>query len=317
MAEREKILINAEIHPDGLRCLDDAGYDCVVVPESDPSQSHAQAPGVVGMVANASLKLDDAFFARAAKLRVVGRMGVGYDNVDVEAAKRRGIRVVNTPLPVIEPVAEQTLLFLLALARKLIPGHDAVRAGKWRDPSNIPGPELKGKCLGLVGMGNTARRVAEIAVRGFGMNVVYFDKVARPEVETELGARKLSLDQVLSSSDFVSVHVNLSPETRGLIGAPELGRMKKGAFFVNLSRGPVVDEQALVAALESGRLGGAGLDVFGDEPPGAKNPLLALPNVVFSPHIGGASQESKRGCSMVALDVIRVLKGEKPAHLVC
>lgn len=189
-----------------------------------------------------------------------------------------------------------------------------MRAGKWREPGNMPGPELKSKVLGLVGLGNTARRVAEIAVRGFEMTGVYFDKLARPDAEAALGLKRLSFDEVLAARDFVSVHVNLSPETRGLIGAAQFARMTKGAFFVNLARGPVVDEQALVDSLRSGHLGGAGLNVFAVEPPGAAHPLYELPNVVLAQHIGGASWESKRGCSMVALDIVRVLRGEEPVH---
>ncbi len=314
MSKREKILITTEIHPDGLRHLKDAGYECVVVPESDPAQTHAAAPEVVGIVANASFKFDEAFFSRAAQLRVLGRKGVGYDNVDIEAARRRRIRVVNTPLSVIEPVAEQAILFFLALARRLIPGDGAVRAGRWREPGNLPGAELKGKVLALIGLGNTARRVAEIAVRGFTMSCVYFDKVARPEAEAALGLQRLGFDEALAAGDFVSVHVNLSSETRGFIGAQQFACMKKGAFFVNLARGPVVDERALLEALRSGHLGGAGLDVFEVEPPGASNPLLRLPNVVLSPHIGGASTESLRGGSMVTLDIVRILRGEEPVH---
>lgn len=310
------ILINAEIHPDGTRHLEEAGYECVVVPESNPEASYAAAPGIVGMVANASLKLDESFFALAPQLRVIGRMGVGYDNVDTQAAQLRGIRVVNTPLPVIEPVAEQTMLFFLALARRLIPGHSAVTAGRWREASNIPGAELKGKTLGLIGLGNTGRRVAEIAVRGFGMQGVYFDLQPRPDVEAALGLTRLDLEAALGVSDFVSVHVNLTPQTRGFIGARQFKAMKRGAIFVNVARGPVVDEAALVEALRSGHLGGAGLDVFAVEPPSASHPLLSMPNVVVSPHVGGASLESKRGCSMVVLDIIRVLRGEPPVHRV-
>lgn len=203
-------------------------------------------------------------------------------------------------------------MLMLAVARRLIAGDRAVREGRWREPATAPGPELKGKTLGLVGLGNTGRRVAEVAVQGFGMRCVYFDKLERPDAERSLGLRRLPLDGVLAEGDFVSLHVNLSPETRGMIGARELGLMKPGAIFINVSRGAVVDEAALVEALRSGRLGGAGLDVFAREPPGAENPLLALPNVVVAPHVGGASWESKRGCSMVAEDVVRLLRGEEP-----
>jgi glyoxylate reductase len=314
---RARILVNAAMHPDGLKVLEAAGFETVVVLESDPEGSHREAPGAVGMVANASLPIDDAFLAKAPQLRVVGRMGVGYDNVDTEALRRRGVRLVNTPLPVIEPVAEHTLMLMLALARRLLPGDRAVREGRWRTPETLPGPELRGKTLGVIGFGNTGRRVAEIAALGFGMKVLYFDQAARPEAEQALGAARRELHPLLGESDFVSLHLSLTPATRGFLGAREFGAMKPGAYFINLARGPVVDEAALLEALRTGRLAGAGLDVFTVEPPRPDNPLLGLPNVVLAPHVGGASTESKRGCSMVAEDVVRVLRGEAPRHLVC
>jgi phosphoglycerate dehydrogenase-like enzyme len=310
----DRILVNAVLNPEGHRLLADAGYETVIVPEADVEGSCAAAQGCVGMVANASLVLDEAFFVQCPRLRVVGRMGVGYDTVDVAAAARHGVRVVNTPLSIIEPVAEHAIMLLLALARRLIPGDRAVREGRWREPGNMPGPELRGKTLGLVGFGNTGRRTAEIAALGLGMKIAYHDVAAKPEAERTLGARRLPLDELLSASDFVSVHVILSPATRNLIDARALGLMKPGAFLVNLSRGPVVDEAALVEALRSGRLAGAGLDVYQIEPPGASSPLLSLPNVVLTPHVGGASIEGKHGSSMVVLDILRVLRGEEPAH---
>ncbi len=314
MSSSNRILVNALMHPDGLKFLEENGYRPVVVPEEDPAGSRAAAPECIALVANASFPVNEEFFAHAPLLQVVGRMGVGYDNVDVAAARSRGIRVVNTPFPVIEPVAEHTILLFLAVARRLVAGDRAVREGRWRGPDNLPGPELFGKNLGLIGLGNTGRRVAEIVVRGFGMKGAYFDRVARPEAEKELGLRRLPLEDLLAQSDFVSVHVNLSPETRGLLNARTFAAAKPGCIFVNLSRGPVVDEEALAAALRSGRLGGAGLDVFVQEPPPKDHPLLSLPNVVVAPHVGGGSWESKRGCSMVVQDIVRILRGEEPVH---
>ncbi|MGH9361452.1 MAG: hydroxyacid dehydrogenase [Thermoanaerobaculia bacterium] len=314
MTEKPKILVNCLMHEDGLAVLAREGCEAIIVPESDPQASWDRVPPCAGMVANASLALDDRFFAAAPRLRVVGRHGVGYDNVDLEAARRRGIRVVNTPLPIIEPVAEHAAMLLLAAARRLTQGHAAVRAGRWRAPDNLPGPELAGKTLGLVGLGNTGRRLAEIAVLGFKMEVLYFDRVARPEAEKALGARRASFEEVLAGSDFVSLHVNLSSETRRLIDARAFSLMKPGVIFINAARGPLVDEAALIEALDSGRVAGAGLDVFVEEPPPADHPLLRHPNVVLTPHVAGGSNESKRGCSMVALDVVKVLRGQEPAH---
>jgi phosphoglycerate dehydrogenase-like enzyme len=310
----QKILINAEMHADAWRFLEERGYGCIYVPMSDPDGARRAVADCAGMVANAILPIDDAFLLLAPGLRVVGRMGVGYDNVDVEAAARRGVRVVNTPLPIIEPVAEHTVLLLLAVARKLAIGDRAVRDGRWREADTLPGPELAGKTLGLVGLGNTGQRVAEIAALGFGMRVVYFDRVARPAIEEKLGAERLALEALLGKSDFVSLHVNLSPETRRLIDRRALGLFKPGAVLINVARGAVVDEAALVEALRSGRLAGAGLDVFESEPPARDNPLFDLTNVVLTPHVAGASAESRLGCSMVVKDIVRVLEGDAPEH---
>ena len=314
MKEKEKVLINCVMHEEGLGVFAKEGYEAIIVPESDPQASWDNVGPCVAMVANASLPIDERFFAAAPRLRVVGRHGVGYDNVDIEAARGRGVRVVNTPLPIIEPVAEHVIMLLLAVTRRLLPGYLAVREGRWRGSDNAPGKELAGKTLGLVGLGNTGRRVAEIAALGFKMNIVYFDKIQRPEAEKNYGAERRSFEEVLASSDFISLHVNLSAETRRLIDARAFSLMKPGAIFINAARGAMVDEEALVSALDSGRLAGAGIDVFDREPPGADHPLLRHPQVVYTPHVAGGSTESKRGCSLVALDVVKVLRGQPPAH---
>jgi D-3-phosphoglycerate dehydrogenase len=312
----QKILVNAPLHPDGVRYLVEAGFEPVVVREEEPQASHREAPDCLGMVANASLPINGAFFSLARRLKVVGRMGVGYDNVDTEAARRHGVRVVNTPLPVIEPVAEHTFLLLLALVRRLVAGDRDARLGRFRQPENQPGPELAGKVLGIVGMGGTGRRVAEIARLGFRMEVLYCDQVARPAVEKDLGARRVSFDDLLRQSDAVSLHVNLSPSTHHLIDARALSLMKPQAYLLNLARGAVVDEAALVQALEAGRIAGAGLDVYEQEPPPREHRLWQLPNVVLTPHRAGFSHESIRGCSMVVEDIVRVLRGEEPRFAV-
>lgn len=308
----KRILVNAPAHPDALRFLREAGFEPVVVEEQDPAASLREAPRSVGMVANASLPIDDAFFELAPAMKVVGRMGVGCDNVDLAAATRRCVRVVNTPLPIIEPVAEHTFALILGLVRRVLVGDRAAREGRFREPSNAPDVELRGRTLGVVGMGNTGRRVAEIARRGFAMDVLYVDEEARPEVEEELGAHRVSLEELLSRSDFVSLHVSLSPATHHLIDREALRRMKAGSYLVNVARGPIVDETALLEALESGKLAGVGLDVFEQEPPPPDHPLWQRTEVLVTPHRAGWSRESHLGCSMVVEDVVRVLRGEEP-----
>ena len=312
MTER-RVLINCEVREVGQRCLREAGLDVLNVLEVDVEATDREAPSCVGIIANASYPFDAAFFERCPQLRVLGRMGVGYDNVDIEAATRHGVRVCNTPLPIVEPVAEHTFALLLALARRVLPGDRNTRAGAFRQPEDQPGPEIAGKTLGVVGMGRTGARVAQVGHLAFGMPVLYADQVARPDIDSALGARRVPLDELLRESDVVSLHVNLSPTTRHLIGREALAAMKPSAWLLNVARGPVVDEVALVEALRSGEIAGAGLDVYEVEPPRPDNPLFALENVVLTPHRGGFSDESLDGCSRVAEDIVRVLRGETPS----
>ncbi|MEM7232909.1 MAG: hydroxyacid dehydrogenase [Planctomycetota bacterium] len=307
----EQILVNCPLHASGIDYLKDAGYEVHVVPVDDDDASLRLAPECVATVANARLGFDESFFAIAKKMKVVGRLGVGYDNVDVPAATAAGVRVVNTPLPVIEPVAEHAFSLMLALTRAIVDGDRGVRDGRFRAAAK-PTVELLGKTLGILGMGNTGKRVAEIGHRGFGMNIVYADLAAREDVDRDLGARHVSLDELLETSDFISIHVGLNDATRHLIDANALTRMKSSAFLVNMSRGPVVDVGALERALLDGQIAGAGLDVFHEEPPPVDHPLLQLDNVVLSPHRGGLSAEGQVGCAKVAHDVVRVLRGEEP-----
>ncbi len=263
-------------------------------------------------VASVYLYFDEAVFRAAPRLKVVGRVGVGVDNIDLEAATRSRVRVVNTPEPIIEPVAEHALMLALAAVRRMVAGDRNMRAGKFRIPSDLPGFELRGKTLGLVGFGNTGRRFAEIAHLGLLMKILYHDLRAFPEAEERLGARRRDFEALLRESDIVSVHVNLSPSTRGLFSEKAFRLMKPSAYFINCARGAMVDESALFKAVKEGWIAGAGLDVYAEEPPPADHPLFALDNVVITPHRAGHSIESRRGCSMVVEDVVRVLRGEKP-----
>ena len=312
VARMKRILVNAEAHPDALKILEDNGLEPVYVPESDVEGSLEEARDSVGVVANASLSFDEAFFELAPEVKVIGRMGVGYDNVDLEAAGRHGVRVVNTPLSIIEPVAEHTLMLMLALVRRVVVGDREARAAVFRQPSNNPDFELLGKTLGIIGLGRTGLRVARIARLGFEMEIIYHDQLENPEAEEELGARRVELDELLARSDIVTLHVNFSPETEHLIDSVALAKMKRGAYLINVSRGAVVDETALVEVLRSGGIAGAGLDVYEEEPPAAVNQLWELPNIIVTPHRAGFSTEGVYGSSMVVEDMVRVLNGEEP-----
>jgi D-3-phosphoglycerate dehydrogenase len=252
----------------------------------------------------------------APKLKVVGRHGVGVDAIDLEAAKARGIFVCNTPDANVESVAEQAVGFMLAVSKQIVKADKAIRLGRWNVRYEYIGQELFGRTLGMVGMGRIGSRVAEICHFGFQMPVIYYDVVQYPDLEEKLNAKKLPMDELLPQADYVSVHVPLLPSTKGMIGKEQIARMKRGAILINTARGAVVDEAALIDALKSGHLAGAGTDVYEVEPTPANNPLLELENVVLSPHMAAHTDDALKAMSMVAKDILNVLEGKPPVYRV-
>lgn len=229
----------------------------------------------------------------AARLKLLATMGTGYDNVDLAAARARGIRVTNAPGILDETTADLAFALLLAAARRIPEAERFLRDGRWRGwtPFQFAGVDVHGKVLGIVGLGRIGRAVARRA-RGFGMRILYSGPTRKPDAEAE-GLEPRSLDALLAESDFVSVHAPLTPQTRGLLGADAFARMKPTAVLVNTSRGPLVDEAALARALREGRIAAAGLDVYEREP-SVHPELLECPNAVLLPHIGSASKETRR-----------------------
>ncbi|MGC1090265.1 MAG: D-glycerate dehydrogenase, partial [Candidatus Acidiferrum sp.] len=241
---------------------------------------------------------------------------VGFDNIDVDVCTKRGVVATNTPGVLDETTADFAWTLLMAVSRRLIEGENLARSGNWKgwDLDQLVGTDVWGKTLGIVGFGRIGKAMARRAL-GFQMKVVYADAVRAPEaVEKELKATYRGMTDLLAESDFVSVHVPLLPETRGLFDAPRFFKMKPTAFLINTSRGPVVDEAALVHALESGKIAGAALDVFENEP--FIHPGLKRPNVVLAPHIASASVETrtKMAC-MAAENVVALFKGQRPANM--
>ena len=265
-------------------------------------------------------KIDAEIMDAAPNIRVISTYSVGYDHIDVEEATKRGIYVTNTPGVLTDAVADFTLALMLAIARRVAEADSYVKSGGWRvawSPTLFLGYSVYGRTLGIVGLGRIGIAVAERA-RGFNMQVIYYD-VQRPplEVERRLNAEYKPLEELLRESDFVTLHVPLTRETYHLIGERELRLMKKTAFLINTSRGPVVDTRALAKALEDGWIAGAALDVFEKEPIEKHNPLLKLPNVVLTPHIASATVEARsKMAEIAALNIISVLKGERPQYLV-
>ncbi|MEX0785772.1 MAG: D-glycerate dehydrogenase [Dehalococcoidia bacterium] len=276
----------------------------------------AALAGAEGLLGSAQLPVDADVLAAAPKLRVVSNFGVGFDNVDLAAATERGILVCNTPGVLSGAVADLTMALILSLARRLPESERFVREGRWgKGPGLELGSDLAGKTLGIIGLGRIGRAVATRA-RPFGMSVCFHDEVREPPDDASFCVYR-ELDDLLRESDFVSLHVNLTPETRAMVGARELALMRPEAYLINTARGPVVDQAALVEALEEGRIAGAALDVLEREPPAADEPILQLPNVIVLPHVGSATRETRRAMLDLAIDnLLAALRGERPPCVV-
>jgi D-3-phosphoglycerate dehydrogenase len=308
-----KVLIFEPIHQKGLDHLTENGAEIVYAPGFSAEEICSVVVGVDAIIARAQGFIDGPVMDQAPNLKVVGRHGIGVDNIDVPAATERGIFVVNTPTGPVEAVAEYVAMSMVALPRKIPQADSATRNTDWEFRNRHHGPELRGKTLGIVGFGRIGRRIAEICGLGFQMRTTYYDVYPAPEEEEKrLGIVRVDLDELIAESDYVTLNVPLLDQTYHLIDSRALEKMKSSAYLINCSRGPVVDESALVQALESGSIAGAVIDVFEVEPVKANNPLLQLENVLLSPHCSGHSVESAQNLSMVASDIIRILEGEKP-----
>ncbi|MBC7236801.1 MAG: hydroxyacid dehydrogenase [Chloroflexi bacterium] len=308
-----KFLLYEPIHEAGLKVLQEVG-EVRLASATDEDTIIAEIGDIDGVIVRAQGGLTRRILEHAPKLKVAGRHGVGVDNIDVEAATEFGVQVVNTPMAVVEGVAEHTVGLMISASKRMSYGERQLRQGDWSVRYRIQGRELRGRTLGVIGFGRIGRRVAEICHLAFGMKILYHDVVRAPEQEQALGARLVSLEELLRTAEYITVHVPLLPATRGLIGREQFAMMRPDAFFFNTSRGPVVDERALYEVLSQGRIAGAGIDVFEQEPTPADNPLLQLDNVVVTPHMCTTTEEALVEMSLVAEDLVRVLKGEKPKY---
>jgi D-3-phosphoglycerate dehydrogenase / 2-oxoglutarate reductase len=290
-----------------------------VNPELRMAES-ASAEAILAVAAEADAvlvtyaKLPADLLRELKRCKVIGRFGLGVDNIDIKAAHERGIVVTYVPDYCMHEVSDHAMALLLALARKIPHSNALVQTGRWDIPPLVPMHRLSGRVLGLIGFGNIPRALAPKA-RAFGLRVVAHDPYVAPETFAAAGAEAMTLAQLLQIADFVSVHAPLNPATRGLFNANLFATMKKGALLINTARGPLIDEQALVAALDSGRLAGAALDVIAVEPPPKDWPLLSRENVILTPHTGFYSVESLAELqTKCAADVARVLMGEPPVY---
>ncbi|NMP23055.1 2-hydroxyacid dehydrogenase [Sulfobacillus harzensis] len=307
-----RIIVTRRIHADALEKLRALGE--LILWETDtPIDPNTLASWLQDADACLSMLTDRIGaqeFASAPRLKVVSNMAVGYDNIDLDAATRQGVVITNTPDVLTEATAELTWALMLALMRQLIPAREALLAGQWRHwkPDGFLGTELYGKTLGIVGWGRIGQAVARRAP-AFGMRVVALNRQTTRTTESP----GLPLEEFLAVADAVSIHVPLTPETRGLVNEQWFSLMKPGAFVINTARGPIIDEAALLAALNQGRIGGAALDVFHSEPADGSHPLASHPKVLATPHIGSATHETRRAMALRAVaNIAAVLQGATP-----
>jgi len=271
-----------------------------------------------GLLCTLSDRVDEELLSRSSDLKIVSNYAVGYDNIDVDAATRRGILVTNTPDVLTNATADIAFTLVLAAARRVVEANEFLRSGKWITwhPDLLLGQDVSESVMGIVGMGKIGQAVAKRA-RGFSMDVLFYNRSPRPEAEKAFGAQQVSLEELLQKSDFVSIHCPLSEETKGLIGERELGMMKKTAILINTSRGPVVDQKALFRACSEKWIWGAGLDVFDKEPVPLDEPLLSLKNVTTLPHLGSATVKAREGMARKAAEnLLAGLEGKRPTDLV-
>jgi len=318
---KPRIFVTRRIPQEGLeilkRCcqVEVSDYDGVI-PRSLLLEKVKNTDGLLVLLTD---MIDKAVIhAAGKKLRVISNYAVGYNNIDVVEATKRGIMVTNTPGVLTETTADLAWALLMCIGRRIVEGDKLVRAGKFRgwEPMLLLGTDIYESTLGLIGFGRIGQAVARRA-KGFNLKVIYYDKEpVSPNIEKELGVSYVSLDELLRKSDFISVHVPLTEETFHLIGQEEFSMMKKESYLINTARGPIIDEKALVKALKGGVIRGAALDVFENEP-AIEQELMTLDNVVIVPHIGSASYRTRTKMAiMAAKNLISALKGERPEFLV-
>lgn len=298
-----KILVADDVSESGLEPLRAAGFVVEKRVGLAPEELRLAASDCDGLVVRSETKVTIELMDAAVRLRAIGRAGVGVDNIDVPAATARGIVVMNAPDGNTITTAEHTLALLVALARRVPQANASLRAGRWERKRFI-GVELQGKTLGVIGLGRIGRTVAARA-RSFGMNIIAFDPFIAPEQTRDLELEIVPLDEVFARADFITVHTPLTAETRGIVGAQAFAKMKRGVRIINCARGGLVDERALLAAIKEGIVAGAALDVFEQEPPAADYPLLALEEVIATPHLGASTKEAQEGVAVTVAEQMR------------
>jgi D-3-phosphoglycerate dehydrogenase len=297
-----KVLLCDPIDLEGVKRLEKAGFAVDAMPTISKDELKQKVSNYEVLIVRSRTKVTKSIIEAGKRLKLVGRAGVGLDNIDLEAAEKKGVKVLNTPEAPANAAAELTLGLILSLVRSIPQADSAMRQGKWIK-NQLIGWELKGKTLGTIGLGNVGERVAKLA-KAFEMKILITKRTPPdPALLKELGAEFVPLSELLRRSDVVTVHIPYTSQTHHMIGEKEFQLMKKGTFFVNTSRGAIVDEKALLKALKSGLLGGVALDVFETEPP-IDWTLMRLPNVICTPHIGAQTEEAQRTASVLIAEKI-------------
>ena len=314
-----RILVTRRIPTEGMDLLRQKGADVRLHDEETPlprNELLSQVCSCDGVIVAGGERVDAELLDAAPELKAVSCLAVGYDNVDLAEAARRRIAVTNTPDVLTDACADLTWALILGVARRVVEGDRLTRSGEWRGwaPTQLRGVDLAGKTLGIVGAGRIGAAVAKRGT-GFSMRLLYFARSAKPEMKT-LGGRRATFDEILRESDFLCVHVPLTPDTRHLFGEAEFRKMKPTAFFINMARGAVADEAALVRALREGWIAGAGLDVYEHEPQVSPE-LLRMPNTLLLPHLGSATVETRRRMAILAAEnLLAVLEGRPCPNIV-
>ena len=290
-SNKPKILISDKMDPNAARIFEERGCDVDVITGETPEQLKARIGEYHGLAIRSSTKVTADILEAATNLRVIGRAGIGVDNVDIPAASSKGVVVMNTPFGNSITTAEHAIAMIMALARQIPEANTRTQAGEW-PKSAFMGIEVTGKTLGLIGAGNIGSIVAARAL-GLKMKVIAYDPFLTPERAVEIGVEKVELDDLLARADFISLHTPLTDETRNILSAENLAKTKKGVRIVNCARGGLIDEAALKDMLESGHVAGAALDVFAKEPPAADHPLFSTPGFICTPHLGASTTEAQ------------------------
>ncbi len=305
-----KVFIADDVNEDKLKPLTDAGIDVVKKTKLEGEALAAELKDADGVIVRSATKISAELMDAAPNLRVIGRAGVGVDNIDVKAATARGIVVMNAPDGNTITTAEHTIALLVSMARNVPQAHAKLQNGEW-DKKSFVGVELHGKTLGVIGLGRIGKHVVQVA-RGLGMTVVGYDPFIAADHAKELGIELGSLDEVFAAADFLTIHTPVTDETRGIIGREAFAKMKPGVRIINCARGGLVDETALIEALDAGTVAAAALDVFATEPLPADSPLLHRQNVITTPHLGASTTEAQQGVALTVAEQMRdyLLHGE-------